>query len=281
MAGHQSGVPPKSILKKPSTFGSAAAPPKPVSPEERNRELALHHATLIQERKDAESLILDSLEILLDFPTSPNSNSARPTPSDALRARTLLKPFTTSDFDALIEERNCSERCGYVFCSRNRVLQNTRAKFRLLRDRHHGHADLKIVEKGELEKWCSDDCGKRALFIRVQLSEKPAWERSMDGEDIEFYGEEEATRATADSEGIAGLTADLRQLAIERGDMRAGPSGPGMVAVAIRERAGTVQRPPPSMTSWTPFAIDGYTPASMRARGQEQNDDDNDMMDTI
>jgi len=283
MAGRQPAAPPKSILKKPSTFSSTPTPPQPISREERNRELALHHANLIQQRKDIESLILDSLEALIDFPTSPNSNSAHPTTADVSRARSLLMPFTAADYDSLIEERNCDEKCGYVFCPRNRVVQNTKAKFRLLRDRHHGHDDLKIVTKAELEKWCSDDCGKRALYIRVQLSDKPAWEREgTTGEELEFYGQGDSAHITTESEGVAGLTAELRQLALERGDLRPGVGGPSAVDVAIRERIVTKEHRSPSGTSGIHFAIEGYTPASMRNRRQEEEeDDDNDMMDTI
>lgn len=38
--------------------------------------------------------------------------------------------------------------------------------------------DFRITKKEDAEKWCSDTCARKALYVRVQLSECPAWERS-------------------------------------------------------------------------------------------------------
>ncbi|KAB8297683.1 hypothetical protein EYC80_001491 [Monilinia laxa] len=38
--------------------------------------------------------------------------------------------------------------------------------------------DFRIAKREDAEKWCSEVCARRALYVRVQLSECPAWERS-------------------------------------------------------------------------------------------------------
>lgn len=40
---------------------------------------------------------------------------------------------------------------------------------------------MKVVPKEQIEKWCSDECAERAMYIRVQLVEQPAWERGAVG----------------------------------------------------------------------------------------------------
>ena len=96
---------PHSILKKfkpPSTI--LPSPPAARAQDERNKETALYHARLLQQRKDVEALILASTETLLNLPSSPSADPACPSSSDALLVKDALKPFQLSDYDVLIEE---------------------------------------------------------------------------------------------------------------------------------------------------------------------------------
>ncbi|KAL8823247.1 MAG: hypothetical protein Q9191_006035 [Dirinaria sp. TL-2023a] len=158
---------------------SEASVPARVSRDKgRIRDLAFHHAYIIQHQKDAEVEILKSMEMLLDFPTSANSDPVRPSDEDGQAVKRALMPFQPSDYDTLIEERNINRTCGYVLCPRPNKLQDASAKYVIVRDRSKAAGLWKSVDKKVLERWCSDDCAKRALFIRVQLNEEPAWERA-------------------------------------------------------------------------------------------------------
>lgn len=80
--------------------------------------------------------------------------------------------------------------------------------------------DFKIVKAKDVGRWCSEDCTRRTLYIKVQLSEMPAWERIGSAE-IELYGEreaisEEAKRAEALAEQVSRLEiAPKRQWEVE------------------------------------------------------------------
>lgn len=218
-------VTPKSILKKTSYPATSASKSK----EERDLKLALFHANLIQQRKDIELTILLNTETLIDYPLSSNPpyDASNPSPSDARSFKDLIQYFQPSDYDALIVERNINEHCGYSLCSNNRVKDGAAGKYRLLGT--NGKAkDFKVVEKEELEKWCSSACAKRALYVRVQLSETPAWERdSAHGTEIELLDEPKSGEAQI-IEGVEklklGTPADSNKkhnaadLALERGD---------------------------------------------------------------
>lgn len=167
---------PKSILKQ--ITGSNTPTHPTLSREERNRETALYHANLIQQRKEIQNLILESTETLLDFPSSPTSDPTHPIERDVFEVKRLLRCYQPSDYDALIQERNIDKKCGFILCPRPNRLQGTDAKYRILNGKSKGSLSLRVVERKELERWCSDECGKRALYIRVQLSDEPAWTRT-------------------------------------------------------------------------------------------------------
>jgi hypothetical protein len=84
-----------------------------------------------------------------------------------------LVPFQPSDYDALIEERNVADRCGYALCPRPPKRAPSNAKLHFVET----NKGLEIVEKSKLEVWCSEDCARRAMYIKVQLNEEPAWAR--------------------------------------------------------------------------------------------------------
>lgn len=236
----------KSILKQPST---AQGFPRLSPQEARQRETALFHADLIQQQKDVESQILFATETLLDFPPLPDSSSAHPSPEDAVAAKTFLRLFQPSDLDALIEERNIDNKCGYIFCPKPNRKQDTNARCRILQSTGEGKKTLKFVDRHLLERWCSDECGKRALFIRVQLSEDPAWLRAAgrDG-DITFLEDGDAANTVDDAltaqiqkleitSPLDAMADALNQLGIERGDVQAHSKRSALIDMNVHENA--------------------------------------------
>lgn len=289
----------KSILKKV---------PKPNTPtisrEDRNRETALYHANLLQQRKDVQCLILESTETLLDLPSPSASDPAQPLELDVVEVKKLLKSFQPSDYDSLIKERNIDKKCGYVLCPRANRLQDTGAKYRIFHAKNNGTHSLKFVERGELERWCSDECGKRALYIRVQLSDEPAWSRaSGSGGDFMLLDEGNRNQQHLDVDGELAqnlrnldvgygeerVIAALKDLAIERGDGKASERRSRLIEVDIHENEGRGNTPlnpshQPSNGLWS--SIEGYNP---RLKGVKANrsglesdaDEIEDMMPTI
>ena len=241
---------PKSILKKTSYPATSASK----SREERNREVALYHANILQERKDIELQILLNTETLIDYPlASKPYDASNPSPSDVRSFKDLIHSFQPSDYDALIVERNINEHCGYSLCPNNRVKDGRGGKYRLV-GKTGKAKDFKVVEKGELEKWCSSACAKRAMYIKVQLSETPAWEReSPYGTEIELLDEPKSTEDQV-VEGIESLNLatseepnkkqNAADLALERGD-KGLAAKKGLVDVEIREKdvQNTAQAP--------------------------------------
>ncbi|KAK0112726.1 hypothetical protein ONS95_014462 [Cadophora gregata] len=309
----------KSILKKypsypPTTSPSqpSSTPPPPPPPEsktfeERNREIALYHAQLIQQRKDTELEILLSTETLIDYPLSrpPIYTASSPSPTDTRTFKKLLAPFTTSDYDALIEERNINEHCGYTLCPNERVRERGGGTYRLLG--MSGKAkDFRVVRKEELEKWCSEGCARRALYVRVQLSETPAWERgvsaSVGRSRIDLLDEPKSEEDTV-MEGIERLDLDgdrdrngegsqkkgreESDLALERGDRGMGSKG-GLVDVKVLERDVTRKAEPPTLGEedlsgrLEHLALEGYTSKfedqrkTLLERERETDDDEMD-----
>ena len=200
------------------------------SRDERMREAAIHHANLLQQRKDTEMQILESLEQLIDYPTQASSDAAHPPAEDVTNLKLMLIPFQPSDYDDLIEERNINRKCGYVLCPNQNKLQGSSAKFGFVNGKGKG---MKIVDRKVLERWCSPDCGKRALYLKVQLAEEPAWERigGVGGNFVLFDERPEAAGQTDTTSHIAetlgklnfmddeeNLVSAMKELAVERGD---------------------------------------------------------------
>ncbi|TVY16479.1 putative RNA polymerase II subunit B1 CTD phosphatase R08D7.2 [Lachnellula arida] len=281
---------PKSILKKTSY------PATTTSKEDRDRELALYHAELIQQRKDIELEILLSTETLIDYPlaTAPY-DASNPSPADAKTFKDLLRPFQPSDYDALIVERNINERCGYTLCANPPRKESGGGRWRMV-GKHGKGKDFRVVDKKELEKWCSEACAIRALYVRVQLSETAAWERGERGENtvkIELRDEPKSDSDTV-VEGLEKLELagddnikkqDTAHLALERGDR--GPAARiGSVDVKILEKE--IQRAPeaPSLEDQDlterldtmHLALEGHTTSfgCNRYRRREEEEEDTD-----
>lgn len=244
---------PKSILKR------EAYPATSKTKAERDHEVALYHANLIQQRKDTELDILFSMETLIEYPLAKSPyNASNPSPADAKSFKQHILPFRPSDYDDLITERNISELCGYTLCPNPRLKESGGGRYRLIYKTGRAQ-DFKVVEKGELEKWCSDACAKRALYIKVQLNESPAWERGgIDaGIKIDLLDEPRSIEDTA-MEGLQSLSLDDKapeqkdqkgqeNLAMERGDAGGFSAMNGLVDVRIQEKDVLKPAQPPSL----------------------------------
>lgn len=297
---------PKSILKKYPVVDRAVSTPISNSQEEHNRETALYHANLLQQRKDVEAVVLTSTETLLDFPSTPDSNPAKPSNRDASTVRRLLKSFQPSDYDALIEERNIDRKCGYLLCPRANRLEDTNAKLRILQSRGKGADAFRVVESRAMERWCSDRCGKRALYIKVQLNEDPAWTRASSvGDDIALL--EDSLAAKQDQEAESRLTeglekleiglgeerviAAIKELAIERGDGDAVGKASRLVKVGIHENTNAAVRELSSPAARSEIcgpeglydSIEGYKPKFSSGKTPQMHhiDSDDDGKDII
>jgi RNA polymerase II-associated protein 2 len=182
----------KGILKAPrpdpdSFFDSLIHPS--LSREDRARETAVKHATIIQQQRDHETRIFQSVATLSTYPlsTSPEHTAASPSPSDASSFKALVRLFQPTDFDDLVEERNSSGRCGYALCPMPRRRLDG-AKWTLSKG--------EVIPADEVQKWCSTECVCRALWVRVQLSETAAWERAgLDSIEIELHNERDIKRS--------------------------------------------------------------------------------------
>ncbi|KAL8733283.1 MAG: hypothetical protein Q9181_003639 [Wetmoreana brouardii] len=285
---------PKSILK--SVPKDAPKPPSN-SREEHNRQLALHHARLIQDRKDIEAQILASTESLLDLPSSKNSSS-EPSAADTATVKEGLRLFQPCDYDALVEERNINHRCGYALCPRGNRSQNTNGKYRIITDKRK---DFKVVKTKELEKWCSDECGKRALYLRVQLNKEPAWAKDWRAADpVKLYkerGEHEGgscNHAWAASQNLETLVnaessstgsaneSKMRDLAIERGDTDKNKRVSTKVAIRVKENVHETGQSavPPNVEDSRGGSIEGYVPTGKHVPKQPLGHE-NDVEDLI
>lgn len=279
-------TPLKSILK------STAAQVETKSRDERNRETALYHANLIQQRKDIQLDILTSMEEMIELPLerSPQYSAPSPSPSDISYFKTALRVYQPNDYDDLIQERNINNHCGYVLCPKPRLKEYDMKKgqYRII-GRSGGACNFRVVDKEELEKWCSADCAKRALYVKVQLSERPAWERANSNTTIELMPEqntltERHDEVLADRLGNLKIAENRNQdnLALERGDGNRTTKS-GMMDVEIKEKDVVRLVIPPRLDRSidTHMRLEGYSPQfGIDSEAQVEDEDEDDDMDT-
>ena len=290
-----------SILENFIPNGSVLPARSARSREDRNKDIAIHHAQLLQQRKDVEALILASTEAMLDLPSSPAADPARPRLQDVALVKNFLRPFQPSDYDSLIEERNIDKKCGYVLCPRLNRQEGTKARYRLLHG--NGRDKLKFVEQHILERWCSDDCGKRALYLKVQLSEEPAWTRvGSSGGDLLFLEDERNGQKRHEDDSTLtekleslnmGLDEDevitrMKALIIERGDGKAPSRAFALAEIDVREKRNANRKASASkplikqnFSAGGFESIEGYTPKLPRKEPHSGSDDDEDLISTI
>ncbi|QDS69186.1 hypothetical protein FKW77_000034 [Venturia effusa] len=253
------------ILKKTANTVETEGP----SPrDKRNLEIALYHANLIQAQKNVEKAILNALETLIDFPADPSSSSSDPSLSDVETFKQLIQPFQPSDYDELFEERRIAEKCGYVFCQNPPKRTGRGGKFKFLGGKKG--QEFRVVEKQKTECWCSPECAHRALYVRVQLDEEPAWLRRGEGVAlIQLLTErdEEDKRGSIPVDQEA-LRKDLEKLKVERGEQgRMIPEG--IIADTIVERVAgtaTVAGAPKHDGEFAErgWVIEGYAPKGVK-----------------
>ncbi|KAL1386239.1 Rtr1/RPAP2 family-domain-containing protein [Phyllosticta capitalensis] len=251
---------------------------------DRNRQIALHHATLIQQQKDVEAQILDAIVHLLDFPSSPDADPKRPSPADASQFKSLIMNFQPSDYDSLLEERKCAGRCSYALCPKPpKVDKNGAKKKFVVRGR-----DLQIVDREKLELWCSEDCARRALFVKVQLDEEPAWlRRAATSHGLELMIDELPSTSEprylneimsdlslnhSDSRDAQALDKTMADLALERGEPIESAKSKGLVKDVVMENDSVSAPQPPQSTAHT--SVEGYEPRSNPRNLQNQDQDD-------
>ena len=154
--------------------------------EDRIRSTVLRQAKDIKDRKKLQARIADLVIEAFDLPSKPDADPAKPQSSDASLFRHCLSLFQASDLDDLIYERNIDHRCGYALCPRpNRKLAQAGEKVW----NQKGGKDFKLVDRIELEKWCSKTCQDRTDFVRAQLGTEPAWLRVIRAVDIKLLDE--------------------------------------------------------------------------------------------
>ena len=267
---------PKSILKKSAApvateYGNVSNEGSVKSVDPRHLQTALHHATIIQQRKDAEALILRSLEELIDLPSVPASTARRPVEADVVHFQRLIPPFQTSDFDALVEERNAASKCGYVFCP-SLVQKGQHEPGNRIDWTSSKTGPLRVIPQGKPETWCSRNCARSAMLVRVQLSDRPAWERverpprriliPRDG-DEQALSEKLSNMSLTDSEA-GRLQKAMEDLALERGESQSSGKINTVISQGIKEQAPRGEHQPSSSNRPTGEAaaqvIEGYLP---------------------
>ncbi|GAB7354302.1 hypothetical protein MBLNU459_g4822t1 [Dothideomycetes sp. NU459] len=261
-------APPKSILKKTVhnnvPFPSTPGLPTPKSDVERRRlDTAIQHARLIQDQKDVLARNLNAIEELSELPASSTATAA-----EVVRFTSLVMAFQPSDYDALVEERHANGLCGYALCANPPRKTDARRPW--------------LRPKGS-ENWCSDDCARRALYVKAQLDETPAWERRGGGvASITLYDDRkyraanggDAAAATAESR------ANERNLALERGEKVAAFKIDGVMSTQIMEKKPAAAAMPPTMTTYAGShvhdLIEGYQPKSSMKNGGVKFEDEDD-----
>jgi hypothetical protein len=220
------------------------------SPDPRHLEIALQHARALQHRKDLQARIDAALETLIDFPASASSTAAAPAAPDRAALARLLRLFSASDFDSLIEERRCAARCGYALCPLPPRKSKRQSTYRLLHSPKGG--PLKAVPRAVVESWCSQDCARRAAFLKMHLTKEPAWLRKDDdvpnlvilvgpGDDPEEVPlpNEEQPEAIGSESRHSGL--------------------PTAIKPTVVERHPSTTHPPSSSATYDHNAVEGYS----------------------
>ena len=247
----------KGILKKPATT--------PKKPTRDPREVAIEHAKIIQHRKDLEAQILDSLILLSEYPNirDPPYDSSNPAPSDISDFKTHVRLFQPSDYDDLIVERNVNGLCGYTLCAKPKREMGPGGEWKIT-------SSGEIKKRKDLEKWCSQICARRALYVKVQLNETAAWERAgIPDIQIELldedYSKETDEDRTARKLGELKLedqrqaAQDTAALALERGQRE--PIRPDKVQVTLKEKdvaAPKAQAEDPEVYEDDHLVVEGY-----------------------
>lgn len=223
---------------------------------------AVRQAQQVQVIKDVQPILLDRLQELMDFPQSTTTASA-PSKEDVIGLKKALVYFQPAEFDDLIWERNTLNRCGYALCPKVRRKLSTNSTNHYTFHKKGGYT---AVPKAQYERWCSDQCAERAMYIRLQLAEWPLWARDFQadpGSSRVLLLEEgraitEMPQETKDSRGLK-QTAD-RIPSDERQRDTTGPN-PEDTGIRVVENDTTGDVSAPSLVpGGSSGSIEGYTP---------------------
>lgn len=112
--------------------------------------------------------------------------------------------------------------------------------------------------------YCSNDCTRKALYVKTQLSEVPAWERKR-GEDPKVVLDADDRVPAVPVSGSAGRPiAAQRELALERGETMSSFRPNQVMTDSIVENAhvATPSTETPDAGTWSHRAIEGYQTVS-------------------
>jgi hypothetical protein len=301
---------PKGILKKPTSappsteLESGSSTPPLTRPQQLAQQEALARVRLLQQLRDTElkpPVPLETFELLSQLPKSqpPQHSASNPSAADTTLFLSHLTHFQPSEYLDLIEERNCLNKCGYTLCPRAR--RNYTGEFKLASG---------IARTADLNKWCSDECALRALYLKVQL-DNPSYER-VDGKmfvRLELREEKKkqhqlqqqptpgkklggAVAPRGEEQDRSQLAQEMAQLQIdktrqvkrdasalaaERGDAASLFAGQGKVDVTIQEKTTDGVAQPPGQEDDSHLMVEGYrTTFGLDKKRGENTDSDRD-----
>lgn len=274
---------PKSILEDKNEHTPVTRAAK--SDDERHRDVALHHATLIQQQKDVEEEIFQSMLKLIEMPSTKDADPASPTQTDIDLLSRHLRLFSTRDFDELIDERKANGQCGYVLCPRPHRVEPSTAKFRIITKAN----DMKIVPRESLEVWCSDECAERAMFLKVQITDEPAWLREPGGAPmkLDVMGAPSSNgtikslplrlKSDSNADNTTSLSQGLADLRIERGDNSASARPDIAMSLNLKEREAVAPASAPvAGFAESSNAVEGHVPKGKSKDADQEEEDDQD-----
>lgn len=230
---------------------------------DRFRESALRHARIIEDQKRIKAQVADLILECFDLPSQQTASPSNPVPADAKIFSNALSLFQSTDFDELVSERNIDDRCGYALCPKpNQKARHTGSK---VWNRKSGK-DFKLLDRAEVEKWCSDACKARGEFAKGQLSSEPAWLRDVTETKVHLLDEVQHAKDLAAAikdlsirdSGRDVLEAKLKDLSLERGD--GVNADVGNIDVVERETTAASDPPLPSVQD----SVEGHHPRKVR-----------------
>lgn len=216
--------------------------------QQRNLNAAHTRALLIHHQKEIEAQILASIEELAEYPASKQPSKVE---TEAFLKQISL--FQPSDLDDLVTERDVQTRCGHVLCPNQPRLgarQTRRLEDRLL-GLHDGS-----------DKWCSELCMEKTVWIRQQLPSEPAWQRARRPA-VTLHPHDRSlliSPRTTVPELLANNINDAVDLARERGEEITSWKPQQVMTATLVERPKTWKANAPSESSGHAASIEGYAP---------------------
>ncbi|GAB1316593.1 hypothetical protein MFIFM68171_06803 [Madurella fahalii] len=294
---------PKGILKKTTTSPPPPSQPQPqpgpspspstLSQQQQQHLRLLQHLAKTQLKPPVP---IETFERLCQLPSDPTNPASSPSASDVRTFLTALREFQPREYLDLIEERTILGKCGYTLCPLPH--RNLRNKFKI-------STRLGAIAKTEdLNKWCSDECARRGLYLKVQL-DNPSYVRGQDGKmEVLFELLDTSSSGRSGSRELMGgdgedqkqLARAMAQLEIDKSKKQKqanaslaaerGEGGflgqQGKVEVTIQEKTTDEPALPPSAEDGAHQTVEGYKttfgtgkkPGESADVGSDSDDDD-------